>query len=220
MFGDLKLRPRCNSKVPRTLGAQFSFLNLKFRTHINRFWFIKQKRLNLDVWWFNNSVLVELRGPPRLGTPIPPSNSQILNNLKEIFIQIEFILILDIWWFNNPTPVELRGPVHLGTPIPPSNPRISNTHNQIFIQIEFILILDVWWFNNPALVELRGPPCLGTPIPPSSPRIFKYPQTNYHPKRIYTNFRCWVIWKLVHTSSARNPNSCLKKYNYKEKWTK
>jgi hypothetical protein len=29
---------------------------------------------------------VELRGPPRLGTPIPPSNPPILNTHKEIFI--------------------------------------------------------------------------------------------------------------------------------------
>jgi hypothetical protein len=70
---------------------------------------------------------VELRGPPRLGTPIPPSNPRILNTHKEIFIQIEFILILEVWWFNNPTSVELRGPPHFGTPIPPSNPQILNT---------------------------------------------------------------------------------------------
>jgi hypothetical protein len=110
MFGDLKSRPRCNSKVPHTLGAQFPLLNLKFRTRINRFWFINQNQLNLDVWWFNNSAPVELRGPPPLETPIPPSNPRILNTQKQIFIQIEFILILDDSWFNNPTPVELRGP--------------------------------------------------------------------------------------------------------------
>jgi hypothetical protein len=40
---------------------------------------------------------VELRGPSCLGTPIPPSNPRILNTYKEIFIQIEFILILDVW---------------------------------------------------------------------------------------------------------------------------
>jgi hypothetical protein len=84
----------------------------------------------------------KLRGPPRLGTPLPPSNHRILNTYKEIFIQIEFILTLDIWWFNNPAPVELRGPPRLGTPIPPSIPRILNTHKKNFIQIEFILILD------------------------------------------------------------------------------
>jgi hypothetical protein len=65
---------------------------------------------NLDVWWYNNPAPVELRGPPHLRTPIPPSNSQILNTHKEIFIQIKFILILDVWGFNNPAPVELRGP--------------------------------------------------------------------------------------------------------------
>jgi hypothetical protein len=74
---------------------------------------------------------VELRGPPRLKTPIPPSNLQILNTYKEIFIQIEFILILDVWWFNNPAPVELSGPPRLKTPIPPSNPQILNTHKEI-----------------------------------------------------------------------------------------
>jgi hypothetical protein len=40
---------------------------------------------------------VELRGPPCLGTPIPPSNPRSLNTHKQIFIQIEFILILDVW---------------------------------------------------------------------------------------------------------------------------
>jgi hypothetical protein len=79
-----------------------------------------------------------------LGNPNSTYKPPILNTHKEIFIQIEFILILDVWWFNNPTTVELRGPPRLGTPIPPSNPRILNTHKEIFIQIEFILILDVW----------------------------------------------------------------------------
>jgi hypothetical protein len=104
-------------------------------------------------------------------TWIPPSNTQILNTHKEIFIQIEFILILDVWWFDNPAPVELRGPPRLGTPIPPSNPPILNTHKETFIQNDITLILDVWWFNNPAPVELRDPPHLGTPIPPSNPWI-------------------------------------------------
>jgi hypothetical protein len=45
---------------------------------------------------FNNPAPVELRGPPCLGTPIPPSNPPILNTHKEIFIQIEFVLILDV----------------------------------------------------------------------------------------------------------------------------
>jgi hypothetical protein len=85
---------------------------------------------------------VKLRGPPRLRTPIPPSNSQILNTHKEIFIQIKYILILDVWWFNNPAPVELRGPPRLRIPIPPSNSQILNTHKEIFIQIKFIVILD------------------------------------------------------------------------------
>jgi hypothetical protein len=87
---------------------------------------------------------VELRGPPRLGFPIPPSNPGILNTHKELFIHNESILILDVWLFNNPALVELRSPPYLGTRIPTSNPRILNIHNEIFIQIEFILILDVW----------------------------------------------------------------------------
>jgi hypothetical protein len=163
MFGDLKSRPWCNSKVPHTLGAHFSFLNLKFRTCINRFWFIKQNRLNLDVCWFNNPAPVELRGPPHLGTPIPPLNPRILNTHKQIFIQNDLTLILDVWWFNNPVLVELRGPPCLGTRIPPSTPWILNTRKEIFIQNEFILILDVWWFHNPALVELKGSPTLWKP---------------------------------------------------------
>jgi hypothetical protein len=36
---------------------------------------------------------VELRGPPCLGTPIPPLSPQSLNTLKQIFLQNEFILI-------------------------------------------------------------------------------------------------------------------------------
>jgi hypothetical protein len=40
---------------------------------------------------------VELRGPPCLGIPIPPSNPRILKTYKEIFIQNEFILFLDVW---------------------------------------------------------------------------------------------------------------------------
>jgi hypothetical protein len=170
MFGDLKSRPRYNSKIPRTLGVQFLLLNLKFRTRINRFWFIKQNRLNLDVWWFNNPASAELRDPPCLETPIPPSNPQILNTHKEIFIQIELTLILDVSWFNNPASVELRGPPCLGTPIPPSNPRSSYTHKEFLVQNEIGLFLDVWWFNNPAPVELRGPPRLETRIPPLTPK--------------------------------------------------
>jgi hypothetical protein len=146
MFGDLKSRPWCNSKVPHTLGAQFSLLNLKFRTRIKRFWFIKQNRLNLDVWWFIN-----------------------------------------------PAPVELRGPSRLETPIPPSNHRILNTHKEIFIQNEFILFLDVWWFNNPALGRIKESPMLGNPNCSFKPLNFKYPQRNFHPKWIYTNFRCLVV---------------------------
>jgi hypothetical protein len=54
---------------------------------------------------------MELRDPPRLGTPIPPSNPWILNTHKEIFIQNNLTLILDVWWFNHPALVELRGPL-------------------------------------------------------------------------------------------------------------
>jgi hypothetical protein len=73
-------------------------------------------------------------------TWIPPSNPWILNTHKEIFIQIQFVLILDVWWFNNHALVELRDSPRLGTPIPPSNPRILHTHKEIFIQNEFVLI--------------------------------------------------------------------------------
>jgi hypothetical protein len=44
---------------------------------------------------------VELRGPPCLGTQVPPSNPRILNTYKQIFIQNEFILILDVGWFES-----------------------------------------------------------------------------------------------------------------------
>jgi hypothetical protein len=49
---------------------------------------------------------MELKGPPRLGTPIPPLNPRILNTYKHIFIQNDLTLILDVWWFNNPAPVD------------------------------------------------------------------------------------------------------------------
>jgi hypothetical protein len=42
-------------------------------------------------------------------------------------------------------------------------------------------------------VELRGPPHFGNPNSTFKPLNFKHPQTNFHPKRIYTNFRCLVI---------------------------
>jgi hypothetical protein len=45
----------------------------------------------------NNPALLELRGPPHLGTPIPPSNPRILNTHKEIFIQNDITLFLDVW---------------------------------------------------------------------------------------------------------------------------
>jgi hypothetical protein len=90
---------------------------------------------------------VELRGPPWLRTPIPPSNPQSLNTHKDIFIQIKFMLILDVWWFNNPAPVELRGPPRLKIPIPPSNFQILNTYKEILIKNAIGLILDVGWFE-------------------------------------------------------------------------
>jgi hypothetical protein len=93
--------------------------------------------LKTPPWWHYGV-------PPRLETPIPPSNPPILNTHKEIFIQNDITLFSDVWCFNNPILVELRGSPCLGTPIPPSNPWILNTHKEIFIQIEFILILEVW----------------------------------------------------------------------------
>jgi hypothetical protein len=67
---------------------------------------------------------MELWGPLRIETPIPPSNPRILNTHKEIWDQNEIGLILDVWWFNIPAPMELKGPPRLKTPIPHSNPRI------------------------------------------------------------------------------------------------
>jgi hypothetical protein len=90
---------------------------------------------------------VELRGPPHLRTPIPPSNSQILNTHKEIFIRIKFILILEVWWFNNPALVELRGPLRLKILIPPWNFQILNTYKEDLIKNATGLILDVGWFE-------------------------------------------------------------------------
>jgi hypothetical protein len=128
-------------------------------------------RLILDDWWLNNPVPVDVRGPPRLKSPIPPLYPRIKNTDKDILINNKIALILDVWWLINPAPVKLSGPPRLKTPIPHSNPQILNTHNGIWDQKEIGLILVVWWFNNPALVELRGPPCLGTRIPPFYPWI-------------------------------------------------
>jgi hypothetical protein len=44
-----------------------------------------------------NPVPVKLSGPPRLKTPIPHSNPQILNTHKEILINNKIALILDVW---------------------------------------------------------------------------------------------------------------------------
>jgi putative NADPH-quinone reductase len=136
--------------------------------------------LILDLWWFNVTAPVELRGIPYLKTPIPPSNPQILNTHKEIWDQNELVLILNVWWFNIPASVESRGTPCLETPIPPSNPQIQNTHKKIWDQNEVVLILDVWWFNIPAPVELRGPP-LENPNSTFLSLNFKHPHINYHP---------------------------------------
>jgi hypothetical protein len=73
----------------------------------------------METWWqfdvhkmyySRHNFTLQLRYNKRaILLVIPPSNSWILNTHKEIFIQIEFILILNVWWFNNPAPVELRG---------------------------------------------------------------------------------------------------------------
>jgi hypothetical protein len=51
---------------------------------------------------------VELRGSPRLKTPIPPSNPQILNIHKEVLINNKIRVFLYVRWFHNPALVELR----------------------------------------------------------------------------------------------------------------
>jgi hypothetical protein len=86
---------------------------------------------------------VELRGPPRLKTPIPSSNPLILNTYKKNLDENEVGLILDVWWFSIPTPVELRGPPRLKAPIPHSNRQVLNIHNEIRDQNKVGLILDV-----------------------------------------------------------------------------
>jgi hypothetical protein len=40
---------------------------------------------------------VELRSLLGLRTPIPPSNPQISNTHKKIWVQNELVLILDVW---------------------------------------------------------------------------------------------------------------------------
>jgi hypothetical protein len=42
---------------------------------------------------------------------------------------------------------------------------------------------------------IKGSPMLGSPNSTFKPSNFKHQQINFHPKRIYTNFRCLVIKK-------------------------
>jgi hypothetical protein len=50
--------------------------------------------LTIPPWW-NYAV------PQALEPQFHLQNPRILNTHKEIFIQIEFVLILDVWWFES-----------------------------------------------------------------------------------------------------------------------
>jgi hypothetical protein len=149
--------------------------NSTFKTsnskHLNFFWLLQQKRLNLDIWWFEIGAPVELWGPPRIGGPIPPSQPQIQNTHQKIWLLQPKWLNLVVWWFEIGAPVELWGPSRVVGPILPSKPQIQNTNKKIWLLQPKWLNLDVWWFETGALVELWGPPRVGGPIPPLRPQI-------------------------------------------------
>jgi hypothetical protein len=131
--------------------------------------------LILDVWWFNIPAPVEWRGPPRLKTPITPSDPQILNTHKEIWDQNELVLILDVWWFNIPTPVELRGPLLLKNPnstFKPSNfKHLQRNLNQKLNWANFRCSV-IWSWYIPQALEI--------PIFRFKKYIYKEKWTNHH----------------------------------------
>jgi hypothetical protein len=163
MFGDLESRPQCNSHVPHTLGAQFPLLNLKFRTRINRFWFINQNRLILDVWWFNNPAPVELRDPPYFGNPnstFKPSNfqhPQINFHPKRIYTIFRCLVI------SQPRPAGIKGSSMLGNPnstFKPSNfkhPQTNFHSNWIYTNFRCLVI------SQPHPGGIKGSPLLWKP---------------------------------------------------------
>jgi hypothetical protein len=65
-------------RPPLCWGSNSTFKTSNSK-HLNFFWLLQQKRLNLDIWWFEIGALVELWGPPRIEGPIPPSKPQIQN---------------------------------------------------------------------------------------------------------------------------------------------
>jgi hypothetical protein len=73
MFGDLTTHPGGMKASPPLKNPNSTFKPLNFK-HPQRNFIQIEFILILDVWWFNNPAPVEWRGPPRLKTPIPPSN--------------------------------------------------------------------------------------------------------------------------------------------------
>jgi hypothetical protein len=67
MFGDLKLELGWNFQVPHVLGVLIHLKMPKSETPTKKIWVLVQKRLNLDVWWFETGAMVEFKGPPRIG---------------------------------------------------------------------------------------------------------------------------------------------------------
>jgi hypothetical protein len=57
---------------------------------------LEPKRLNLDVWWFEIRALVELWGPPRVGSPIPPLKSWIQITHQKIVLFETKLLNLNV----------------------------------------------------------------------------------------------------------------------------
>jgi hypothetical protein len=59
--------------------------------HPQKNWLFEPKRLNLDVWWFEIGVPVELWGPPCIGGLIPPSKPWIQNTYqKNLFFETKY----------------------------------------------------------------------------------------------------------------------------------
>jgi hypothetical protein len=129
MFGDLKLGPRWNYEVSHALGTNSTFeaSNSKHPQKNLAPWAKSTKFRYLVIW---NWALVELRGPPDVGVPIPPSKPQIQNTHEFFWLFEPNRLNLDVWWFEIGAPVELWGPPRIGGPIPPSQPQIQNTYQK------------------------------------------------------------------------------------------
>jgi hypothetical protein len=66
MFGDLTSPPRWNEEGFPRFETPIPPSNPQILNTHNESWDQNEIGIILDVWWFNNPALVELRGSPRL----------------------------------------------------------------------------------------------------------------------------------------------------------